>query len=196
MQHEPAVWPVRFSTSPRVELTFLMSCGTVSGQNSLVTPHGHALASQPPARCCVCPRMGPRAPVQRPDLYSGASVMRPAGQLVRSAGCGWDNAGRAGCGETLCHSPELPRSSQGSQARPSPTRAAPRRCAALAPIHTGLGSSGCTVTMINLTWGTTQTQKPSRVSLTRPWNRRSRSVSQEPGGLSYNTADPLIPKLK
>lgn len=87
MLHGPAVWPVRFSTSPRVGLTFLVSCGTVSGQNSLVTPHGHAPVPQPPARCCVCPRMGPRAPVQRPDLYpgAGASVMRPAGQLVRSA---------------------------------------------------------------------------------------------------------------
>lgn len=95
------MWPVRFSTSPRVELTFLMSCGTVSGQNSLVTPHGHALAPQPPARCCVCPRMGPRALVQRPDLYPGAgvSVMRPAGHLVRSAGMRLGQRGEPGAGK-------------------------------------------------------------------------------------------------
>lgn len=83
---------------------------------------------------------------------------RPASGL-----CG-DAAGtreRAGCGETLCHPPEPPSSSRGSQARPSLALDAPWRCAALAPIHTFLGSSGYTVIVVSLAPGH-KPQNPAR----------------------------------
>lgn len=62
---------------------------------------------------------------------------------------------RAGCGETLCHPREPPRSPRGSRACPSPALVASWRRAALAPIHTRLGSSGCTGTVVSLTPGHT-----------------------------------------
>lgn len=126
------------------------------------------------------------------DLISvrgpGASVMRPAGQLVRSAGMRLGQRGESPVRGNAVSFSEAELSSQGSQVRPSPTCAAPGRCAALAPIHTRLGSSGCTVTMINLTWGHANPRNPG---ITNSAMEPEVQVC-EPGAweLSYYAADP------
>lgn len=128
------------------------------------------------------------------DLISvrgaGASVMRQAGQLVPSAGMRLGQRGESRVRGNAVSFSEPALSYQGSQARPSPTRAAPGRCAALPPIHTRLGSSGCTVTMINLTRGHTNPRTTQGIT-----NSAMEPEVQvcEPGAweISYNAADPL-----
>lgn len=91
-------------------------------------------------------------------------MMRPAGQLVRSAGIRLGQRGEirvrgnavsfSGAAALLPRVPSAPQSY---------TRCSPALRSA-GPIHTRLGSSGCTVAMTNLTRGRTNPRKPQGIT--------------------------------
>lgn len=186
-------WPVRFSTFPRVGLTFLELRDSSRAELPGHAPRSCSGSSTSGWVLACAPGRdrvhGYRDPIPIP--WTGASVTRPAEPA--STLCG-DAAGtqRAGCGETLCHPREPPRSSRGSQARPSPAHAALLRSSVLAPIHFRLGSLGCTVAMINLIPG--RTNPGTRQGITNSAMEPGIHVC-EPGawGLGYKAIDPPSP---